>query len=135
MHKPPPWSGGLADAIQSEWCFGYQPSDTKNPTDQSSAEPLTATLIVQSVGRYTVKLDGEIIVANSRDPEFDACRVLLGRGLRGRLTFVDQVSGKPHLSVDTERGAGLVTKEGPLHFAKWRLSDRSPTAEDDEAGA
>jgi hypothetical protein len=73
-------------------------------------------------GRYQVEFRGEIIVARSRDPELDACRVLLGRGLRGRLTFIDADTGKSRIAVDIGRGARLTSEEGPNgpRFAKYR---------------
>jgi hypothetical protein len=72
---------------------------------------------------YDVAYQGEAIVSGSRIPEFDACRVLLDRGLTGRIILSDAVTGKDRISVDIEKGAQLTVREdakrGP-HFAKWR---------------
>ena len=51
-----------------------------------------------------------MIVSSSRDPEFDACRELLKRGLRGVASF-SRPGTTLHLRIDVERGAQLMTKE------------------------
>jgi hypothetical protein len=45
---------------------------------------------IRYTGRYSVELDGELIVVGSRNPECDAARALLARGIAGRLTMVTQ---------------------------------------------
>lgn len=35
---------------------------------------------------YNVKFNGETIVTDSYDPEFDACRVLVSRDIKGKVT-------------------------------------------------
>ena len=47
--------------------------------------------------RYSVTYNGEVVCAASRDPEFDACRVLVERGLTGRL--VTRWKGSPHTAM------------------------------------
>jgi hypothetical protein len=75
--------------------------------------------------RYEVVLDGEVIVSASRDPEFDACRELVKRGLSGKAVFCRE--GRPSLVVDIERGAELTTKEGAhgVRFVKFTLDNGS----------
>jgi hypothetical protein len=134
MHKPPPYSGGLADAaVLSKWCLGYQSLDTKNHSDPSSAKPLTASLIIRSVGKYTVHFDGETIVDRSRDPETDLARSLLARGIPGTVTMVDGATGRHRSTINIEKAAKLSTAEGPLRFIAYRgRLDRSPGGEDGE---
>lgn len=72
---------------------------------------------------FKVTLAGEIIVASSRNPEFDACRVLLARGVTG--TLVSRHAGQSYdaMRVKIEIGAALTTSEdvsGRLRFAKWQ---------------
>jgi len=54
---------------------------------------------------YDVLLDGEIIVANSRDPEHDLARALLARGIKGVAEVIDGKTGKPRSRVNIERAA------------------------------
>ncbi|MGC2410436.1 MAG: hypothetical protein WA441_10700 [Methyloceanibacter sp.] len=98
-------------------------------------------------GRYGVSFRGEMIVENSRDPELDAARALLARGITGRLNFLDANTGKPRLILkDIEKAAKLTVREdkrrGP-RFVKWQPlpqtvrqsgEGRSQTAETDQAG-
>jgi hypothetical protein len=83
---------------------------------------------VENVGyRYDVLLDGEVIVARSRDPEYDVARVLHARGLRGRFRTIDFRPGKPRMLLDIEKAAKLRIVErddGPSRVMRYRpLSD------------
>ena len=88
---------------------------------------------IKNVGyRYDVILDGETIVRRSRDPEFDAARVLHSRGLRGRFRTIDFFTGRPRMVLDIERAARLRTIEradaGPPVVGRYRpLSDDART--------
>lgn len=53
-------------------------------------------------GRYEVILDGEMVIQRSRDPEHDLARLLLARGITGRVQTLDGLSGKPRMSFDIE---------------------------------
>ena len=67
---------------------------------------------VDNVGyRYDALLGNEVIVRRSRDPEYDAARVLHARGLRGRFRTVDFRTGKPRMILDIEKAAKLRTVE------------------------
>jgi hypothetical protein len=61
--------------------------------------------------RYDVLLDGEVIVHESRDPEFDTARVLCARGLCGRFRTIDFRTGRPRMELDIAKAAGLCTIE------------------------
>ena len=50
---------------------------------------------------YDVVFDGEIIVADSRDPE----RALLARGIKGNVTLHDGLTHKPRTAVNIEKAA------------------------------
>jgi len=62
--------------------------------------------------------DGEVIVRRTRDPEYDAARVLHARGLRGRFRTIDFRTGKPRMILDIAKAAKLCTIErndaGPI---------------------
>ena len=72
---------------------------------------LRAEWIVGVGYRYDVLLDGEIIVSRSRDPEYDAARVLQTRGLRGKFRTIDFRTGKARMILDIEKAARLKTVE------------------------
>ena len=83
---------------------------------------------------YSVIFRGELLVERSNDPECDAARALLAKGITGKLTMLDGKTGRPRTVIDIERAALLCVKEGPLRFAPYESRpDRSPTAETDEA--
>ena len=72
---------------------------------------------------YDLVFEGETIVKGTTTPEFDACRVLLTRGLTGKLEIFDVVTNKPRMIVDIEKSAKLTVTEtrtvGPK-FGKWK---------------
>jgi hypothetical protein len=84
--------------------------------------------------RYDVILDGEVIVSRSRDPEYDAARVLRDRGHRGRFRTIDFNTGRPRMILDIEKAAKLRTVErdaaGPPTVGLYR-----PMSDDDKARA
>lgn len=80
---------------------------------------------VASVGyRYDVILDGKTIVSRSRDPEYEAARVLHSLGVRGRFRTIDFGTGRPRMILDIEEAARLRTIErdagGPPTLAFYR---------------
>jgi hypothetical protein len=68
---------------------------------------------------YSVIFRGELLVERSSDPECDAARVLLAKGITGKLTMLNGKAGKPRTVIDIERTALLCVKEGPLRFAPY----------------
>ena len=82
---------------------------------------------------YSVIFEGKLLVERSSDPECDAARSLLAKGVTGKLTTLDGKTGRPRTIIDIERAARLCVKEGPLRFAPYESRpDRSLTAESDE---
>jgi hypothetical protein len=69
---------------------------------------------------YHVELDGELIVVDSRDPEPDMARVLLARGITGKITVCDAVTRKPRTAVDIERVAKIRTDDLRMRFDRWK---------------
>jgi hypothetical protein len=74
---------------------------------------MTTCRIVSYRGdRWDVTLDGAAIVTGSRDPEFDACRALLDRGVTGPVSFLDAKTGRARSTIaDIAAGAGWRTAE------------------------
>jgi hypothetical protein len=80
--------------------------------------------------RYSVLFDGKLLVDRSRDPECDAARALLAKGISGQLTLLDGKTGRPRTIIDIEKAAGLITSDenrSGLRFRKPpRATDNSP---------
>ena len=55
---------------------------------------------------YDVLLNGETIVANSRDPEHDLARALLERDIEGVVEVIDGRTGRPRCRVNIQKAAG-----------------------------
>jgi hypothetical protein len=77
---------------------------------------------------WDVLLNGERIVSRSVDPEHDAARALLGRGITGPFVTMDD-SGRVRMRfADIERAAGQCVVErraGGLSVGPWKPFSRS----------
>ena len=64
----------------------------------------------------------KLLVDRSRDPECDAARALVAKGITGKLTMLDGKSGKPRTIIDIEKAARLTCEEtgGVPRFRKYR---------------
>ena len=74
-------------------------------------------------GRYSITFEDETLVSRVRDPEHDAARELLTRGIRGKAETIDAVTGTPRLRFDIEAFAGTCveeTSERGLRVRQWR---------------
>ena len=79
--------------------------------------------------RYSVLYDGKLLVDRSRDPECNAARALLAKGITGKLTMLDGKTGKPRSIIDVEKAARLTVSEenrDGLRFRPYRHADNSP---------
>ena len=63
--------------------------------------------------RYSVLFDGKLFVDRSREPELDAARAFLARGITGKLTICDGKTGKSRTIIDIEKAARLTVKRDP----------------------
>ena len=70
---------------------------------------------------YDVSVDGETIVVDGRDPEHEAARALLPRGIVGKLEIFE-ATGKHRTTVNIEAAAELTVSEGRrgLALRKWQ---------------
>jgi hypothetical protein len=76
---------------------------------------------------YNVTLDGELVVERSRDPEHDLARVLLARGVTGKVTIHDGNTGKPRTIINFAKAAKLSAVErnrGRLALETYRETPR-----------
>lgn len=65
---------------------------------------------------YSVLFNGETIIANTRNPAFDACRHLVALGYQGRMEMWDNARPYPRMVFhDIERAARLTVSETELH--------------------
>jgi hypothetical protein len=73
--------------------------------------------------RYRVTCAGETLVEGRRNPIFDACRVLLARGITGRLEVWRRGKASADMQLDIERGAFFAIRETAtesLRLVPWR---------------
>jgi hypothetical protein len=83
--------------------------------------------------RYRVTHAGETLVEGRRNPIFDACRVLLARGISGRLEVWRRGKTSADMQLDIERGAGLAIKETATESLRivtwepWRPNPDEPS--------
>lgn len=70
------------------------------------------------------KLDGMVIVESSTEPLLDAARVLLSKGVTGRLEMWDRARPFPRLCGDIEQLAKLTVSEGHAAIGLRRYSER-----------
>ena len=89
--------------------------------------------------RYCVIYAGGVLIGNTRNPEYDACRVLLAMGITGRLEIWHPGVAYPASAIDIERGARwtiLETERESPRIVRWRsfLVTESGTAVSARAG-
>ena len=78
--------------------------------------------------RYSVLYDGKLLVERSRDPETDAARALLAKGMTGKLTMLNGKTGRPRTLINIEKAAKLSTvdrQRSGLGFDKVEQTPRS----------
>ena len=76
--------------------------------------------------RYSVIYDGKLLVDRSRDPECDAGRALLAKGITGKLTMLDGKTGLPRTVIDIENAAMLTASEKSRDGLRFRKCRGSP---------
>ena len=77
---------------------------------------------------YRVWLEGAVLIEDTWNPEFETCRALLARGIRGKLQTWRR--GKQHwdTQLDIERDASLTVEENEQHgpkIVRWRPHPQS----------
>ena len=84
--------------------------------------------------RYRVTYLGKTLVESARDPEFEACRVLLAKGVTGTLLTYTLGSSVPRMRVDIAMGAQLMTidnvADGP-RISRYRPHPGSAREQDE----
>ena len=76
--------------------------------------------------RYSVIFQGECIVSRSRDPEPDAARALLAKGITGRITLLNGKTGKPRSIINIEKAAKLCTVERSWDGLRFDKVEQTP---------
>jgi hypothetical protein len=70
--------------------------------------------------KWDVIIDGDLLLKASKNPEFEACRALVAKGLAGKLTTYRD--GRPAMTLDIEKAAKVTVREtkalGP-RFARY----------------
>src|SRR5713101_7646968 len=104
MRQRPPNDEDRAEEIDDAWIRKNRPCLHTSSADEAQApEKLTAILHAperRSSDRYSIEFDGELIVKGSRVAELDCARVLLSRGITGKLIIVDGATGRHRTTID-----------------------------------
>lgn len=61
--------------------------------------------------KWNATLGDKPLLRRVRDPEHDACRALLAKGITGKVTFVHKSTGMAGLTMDVEKSAGRTVRE------------------------
>ena len=69
---------------------------------------------------YDIEFDGDLVLTDSRDPTHDLARVLLPRGITGKVTIVDANTGMSRIIVDIEKAAKRYTDDTAMRFRPWK---------------
>jgi hypothetical protein len=118
--------GGLSDSTRFMTAMA---TDGANRSEETSTEhriEIERTHYRSTGARYRVTYLGETLVESARDPEFEACRALIAKGVTGTLVTYSPGSSVPSMKVDIEKGAKLMTidnaTEGP-RTGRYRPSE------------
>ena len=77
---------------------------------------------------YRVIYKGAILIEDTRNPEYDACRVLLAMGITGKLETWRPDRQAPCLRLDIEKGARVTVEEGQRGGPRLRRWEAHPDA-------
>jgi hypothetical protein len=93
----------------------------------------------QTGARYRVTDEnGHVVVDGSRNPEFDAARVLSAEGVTGDMEVWRPAGAFPSMRIDIEKAARLSVVEGatigPI-ITQWKADNRHVVGEGDDERA
>ena len=69
---------------------------------------------------YSVVYDGKPLIERSRDPECEAARALIAKGITGELTLLDGKTGIPRTVINIEKAAKLRVAEESKNGLRFR---------------
>jgi hypothetical protein len=125
------YRAGLGQSSMTAMAIDDCEREDKNPEHRIEIEPTHST---GTGARYRVTHSGKTLIESARDPEYQACRALLAKGIRGELVTYRPGSLVARMRIDIETGAQLTiienAKEGPRR-ARYRPHPGS--TEPDEA--
>src|SRR5262245_32112513 len=81
--------------------------EQKKPVEHSVE--LKRTRYAGTGARYRVMYLGKTLIESTRDPEFEACRALLAKGVTGTLVTYSPGSSVSRMRIDIAKGAQLMT--------------------------
>ena len=85
--------------------------------------------------RYRVTYLGKTLIESTRDPELDACRALLAKGISGVLVTYSPEGSVPRMRIDIEKGSQRMTidntADGP-RIGRYRRHPKSTDRDDEE---
>jgi hypothetical protein len=98
-----------ASGLRSAGRFTNRPRSGRRETAPEHRIDIECTHYTATGARYRVNYLGKVLIESARDPEREACRVLLAKGVRGMLAIFSRGSAVQRARVDIEQGAKLTT--------------------------
>ncbi len=97
-------------------------SSVSSPRDSDAAKiTIRPTSLGNRGQNYSVFHDDQLIIAKTRNPTADACRLLVSLGMTGRLEVWDDERPYPRLIIrDLVKAAELIISEGEYHGPRFR---------------
>lgn len=106
-----------------------------SPAKQQSTVSNWSSHYAGTRARFRVTYLGKTLFESARDPEFEACRALLARGVTGTLVTYSPGSSVPRMRIDIAKGAQLMTidnaEDGP-RIGRYRPHPKSSDRDDGE---
>jgi hypothetical protein len=139
--RPPalePWAlrfrDGLHDPLRPLTAMAIDDCDREDKNLEHRVE-IELTHNTSSGARFRVTHLGETLIESARDPEYEACRALLAKGIKGKMVTYSRGSLVTRMRIDIETGAKLTiienAKEGPRR-ARYRPHPGSTEPDDAE---
>ena len=108
--------------FQNQRCVAGEPLPCGSKVHCSARRQIRAHKNDRHWYAYDVAFDGEIIVADNRDPAHDLARALLARSIKGNVTVHDGPTRKPRIVVNIEKAAPWCVGSN-LERYKWKAPD------------
>ena len=132
-----PWAprfrDGLRDPLRPLTAMAIDDSEREDNNLEQHRIEIEHTHYASTGARYRVTYLGETLIESARDPEYEACRALLAKGVKGKMVTYSPGSLVARMRIDIETGAKLTiienAKEGPRR-ARYRPHPGSTEPDD-----
>jgi hypothetical protein len=110
-----PWALRFRDIPPGTWtpltAMAIDDADRRREKSVEHRVEIARSHTTRGGARYRVTYKGETLIEAAHDPEHEACRALLARGIKGTMVTYFPFEMTPRMKVDIEKGAKLTTIE------------------------